>query len=103
VTISNLSCIYPYYPIDFRIYAPDGDGKTKNEHFREVFLAAIKDKKLKALIILFDSWEASVENLKLIETEHRANQLVSTSPDTDYRQCLTVAQLLADLHAKHGE
>ena len=26
-----------FYPIDFRIYSPEADGKTKNEHFREMF------------------------------------------------------------------
>ena len=25
-----------YYPIDFRIYAKPMDGKTKNDHFREM-------------------------------------------------------------------
>ena len=27
-----------FWPIDYRIYAPQADGKTKNEHFREMFL-----------------------------------------------------------------
>jgi hypothetical protein len=45
-----------FYPIAFRIYAPDTDGKTKNEHFREMLLAALETKKLLAQTILFDSW-----------------------------------------------
>ena len=28
-------------PIDFRIYAPDEDGKTKNDHFREMIKLAL--------------------------------------------------------------
>lgn len=80
-----------YYPIDFRIYAPDSDGKTKNDHFREMFLAAIEAKQLLARTILFDTWYASVDNLKLIHNKGRyfvttlkANRMISLSPQTGY-------------------
>ncbi len=55
-----------FAPIDYRLYAPMQDGKTKNEHFREMVIAAKTDKKIKAQTLLFDSWYASVDNLKLI-------------------------------------
>jgi hypothetical protein len=55
-----------FYPIDYRIYAPDQDGKTKNEHFTEMVINAVYAKKIKAKRILFDSWYASAENLKLV-------------------------------------
>src|SRR6266542_5503895 len=55
-----------FYPIDYRIYAPDQDGKTKNEHFSEMVLNAVYAKKIQAKRILFDSWYASAENLKLV-------------------------------------
>ena len=55
-----------YYPIDFRVYAPDTDAKTKNEHFAFMFMAAVESKQLQAHTVLFDSWYASVANLKLI-------------------------------------
>src|SRR5712692_7804989 len=42
------------YPIDYRVYAPDVDGKTKNEHLQEMFVNAIDQKQLKARTILFD-------------------------------------------------
>ena len=29
-----------FYPINYRVYNPDEDGKTKNEHFREMFSQA---------------------------------------------------------------
>lgn len=29
-----------FYPIDYRISAPETDGKTKNDHFREMFARA---------------------------------------------------------------
>jgi hypothetical protein len=56
-----------FYPLDYRIYDPAGDGKTKNQHFREMLLRAVSDKRLQAKTMLFDSWYASVDNLKLLE------------------------------------
>ena len=29
-------------PVDFRVYAPDEDGKTKNDHFREMIKLAVE-------------------------------------------------------------
>jgi len=55
-----------FYPIDYRIYAREQDGKTKNEHFSEMVINAVYAKKIKAKWILFDSWYASAENLMLI-------------------------------------
>ena len=40
--------------IDYRIYHPETDGKTKNEHFREMFMDLVKQTRT----ILFDSWYA---------------------------------------------
>lgn len=80
-----------FYPIDYRVYAPDVDHKSKNDHFREMFLHAADNKKLKARTILFDAWYASSENLKLIHrrrwtffTTLKSNRLVSLSKDQGY-------------------
>ena len=80
-----------FYPIDYRIYAPEADGKTKNDHFREMFLNALSDKGIQAKTLLFDSWYASVDNLKLIHragryfvTTLKANRMVSLSKETGY-------------------
>jgi len=80
-----------FYPIDYRIYAPEADGKTKNDHFREMLLQAKSDKQIKARTMLFDSWYASVDNLKLIVrlamffvTTLKDNRLVSLSKETGY-------------------
>lgn len=80
-----------FYPIDYRIYDPKGDGKTKQEHFREMFVRAIADKRIQAQTILFDNWYASVENLKLIHragryfvTTVKSNRKVSASKETGY-------------------
>jgi hypothetical protein len=80
-----------FYPIDYRVYAPDVDGKTKNDHFQEMFVNAIDQKQLQARTILFDGWYASAENLKLIHRRQRiffttlkSNRLVSLSKEQGY-------------------
>jgi hypothetical protein len=80
-----------FYPIDYRVYAPDVDGKTKNHHFQEMFVNALDQKHLYARTILFDGWYASAENLKLIHRRKRiffttlkSNRLVSLSKDQGY-------------------
>ena len=80
-----------FYPIDYRIYAPEADGKTKNDHFGDMLRSAKHDKHIQAQTILFDSWYASLENLKLIVrldmffvTTLKANRLVSLSKEGGY-------------------
>jgi len=85
-----------FYPVDYRIYDPVSDGKTKNQHCREMLLRAISDKRLHARTLhartlLFDAWYASVDNLKLIErlgrclvTTLKSNRLVSLSKEQGY-------------------
>jgi hypothetical protein len=80
-----------YHPIDFRIYAPDQDGKTKNDHFQDMLVAAKKEKGIKAQTVLMDSWYASVPNLKLIHrmdmiffTTLKENRLVSLTKEGGY-------------------
>jgi len=80
-----------FYPIDYRIYAPDQDGKTKNAHFVEMLRNAVSDKQIQAKFILFDTWYASAENLKLVHrlgliffTTLKSNRMVSLSKETGY-------------------
>lgn len=77
-----------FYPMDYRIYAPDQDGKSKNDHFAEMVINAVFAKKIKAKRILFDNWYASAENLKLVHrldlvffTTLKSNRMVSLSKE----------------------
>jgi hypothetical protein len=99
---------HEFYPIDFRLYAPDQDGKTKNAHFLEMLLRAKSDKQIKANTILFDSWYASVNNLKVIHrlgmvfvTTLKDNRLVSVSKEAGYVHLDTLAWEPAEL--QHGQ
>ncbi len=81
-----------YYPINYRIYNPDSDGKSKNDHFQEMFRQAIVNQKIKARNIAFDSWYASVDNLKMIHrsgwtfyTNLKSNRKVSITKEVGYQ------------------
>ena len=81
-----------FYPINYRVYNPDEDGKTKNEHFREMFVQANWSQQIRARNIAFDCWYASADNLKLIHrsgwtffTTLRSNRKVSLSKETGYQ------------------
>jgi hypothetical protein len=80
-----------FYPIDYRVYAPDVDGKTKNDHLAELLVNALEQQLSQARTILFDGWYASAENLKLIHRRKRIffttlknNRLVSLSKESGY-------------------
>jgi len=81
-----------FYPVNYRVYNPDEDGKTKNDHFREMFVQANESHRIKARNIAFDSWYASADNLKLIHrsgwtffTTLKSNRKVSLSKETGYQ------------------
>jgi hypothetical protein len=80
-----------HYPVDYRIYNHADDGKTKNDHFKDMLVNAIADKGLKAKTVLFGSWYASWENLKLVYalkrtfyTTLKSNRRVSLSKEDGY-------------------
>lgn len=52
-------------PIDLRIYEPKEDGKTKNDHFRELLKVA-KRREVKPEAVIADSWYSSLDNLKTV-------------------------------------
>lgn len=54
-------------PIDYRVFDKDRDGKTKNDHFAEMLLEAF-ERNFNPELVCFDSWYASIDNLKLCRT-----------------------------------
>lgn len=54
-------------PVDYRVFDKDRDGKTKNDHFAEMLLAAY-ERGFNPELVCFDSWYGSVENLKLVRS-----------------------------------
>lgn len=72
-------------PCDFRLYDKPIGGQTKNESFRAM-LAEAKVRGMQPTMVAFDSWYASLENLKFLRdtvqrpwfTRFAANRMVST-------------------------
>ena len=54
-----------YLPIDYRVWDPDRDGKSKHDHAREMFGKAL-DREFCPDWVLFDSWYASVAPMKMV-------------------------------------
>ena len=81
-----------FLPLDFRVYAPDADGLTKNEHFQAMFAQVVAENQLLARTVLFDSWYAASANLKQIHragwtffTTLKSNRLVSLTKESGYQ------------------
>ena len=86
-----------FLPLDYRIYAPDEDKKTKNDHFRDLFDGVVAAGKILARTILFDSWYAGSTNLKHIHragwtffTTLKSNRLVSLTKESGYQSLDTL-------------
>jgi Transposase DDE domain len=80
-----------YYPIDYRIFAPEYEKATKNDHFLAMLKTAFDVHDIRAKYILFDSWYASVANLKYIHRKDRifyttlkSNRLISITKEEGY-------------------
>lgn len=52
-------------PMDYRIYHPPEDGKTKNDQFREMLVRA-KERGVTPEAVIADSWYSSLNNVKCI-------------------------------------
>jgi hypothetical protein len=70
-------------PCDYRLYDKAGDGRTKNDHARDL-LATAKARGFAPAMVLFDSWYASLANLKAVRahgwhwtTQLKANRAVN--------------------------
>ena len=53
--------------IDYRIYDPDTDKKTKIDHVEEMMLNAINNKKIPFKTVLMDGWYATQRLMGLID------------------------------------
>ena len=71
--IGVVTCVYvnpkidQFWIIDYRIYDPAGDGKTKLEHMHEMLLNCVYQKSLEFWAVLMDTWYATKEIMLQIE------------------------------------
>jgi hypothetical protein len=73
--IGLVSCVYvnpisgQFWVIDYRIYDPDGDGKTKLDHVIEMLESLIYQKLLPFHSVLMDSWYATKKLMQYIDKQ----------------------------------
>ena len=86
-----------FLPLDYRIYAPDEDQKTKNAHFLNLFDAVVAESQVLARTLLFDFWYAGSTSLKRIQsagwtffTTLKGNRRVSVTKETGYQELDTL-------------
>jgi hypothetical protein len=75
--IGIVNCLYvnpktkQYWIIDWRVYAPDEDEKSKLQHVQEMFDDAIHVKQLAFSTVLMDSWYATTELMLHIDDANK--------------------------------
>jgi len=71
--IGIVTCVYvnpeldQFWIIDYRIYDPAGDGKTKLDHVQDMLLNCVHQKQLQFWAVLMDSWYATPKIMLAIE------------------------------------
>jgi len=72
--IGVVTCVYvnpatdQFWLIDYRIYDPDGDGKTKLDHVRDMVTNVVHHKQVPFYAVLMDTWYATKDLLRVIES-----------------------------------
>jgi Transposase DDE domain len=113
--IGVVTCVYinpeldQFWVIDYRIYDPDGDGKTKLDHGRDMLNNAMSDKQLPFRGVLMDSWYAERKLMLHIERLNKVyycplkdNRQVDDSAEQSGYQRVDSLQW-ADSEAQHGK
>lgn len=71
--IGVVTCVYvnpltdQFWLIDYRIYDPTGDGKTKLDHLCEMLTNVVHQKRLPFHAVLMDTWYATKDVMRFIE------------------------------------
>ena len=113
--IGVVNCVYinpeldQFWIIDYRIYDPDGDGKTKLDHVREMLNKALSDKQLPFRGVLMDRWYAERKLMLHIERLNKVyycplkdNRQVDDSPEQSGYQRLDSLQW-TEREGQHGK
>ena len=72
--IGVVTCVYvnpaldQFWLIDYRIYDPDGDGKSKLDHVRDMLVNSVYQKHLPFEAVLMDTWYATRDLMLFIES-----------------------------------
>jgi Transposase DDE domain len=75
--IGVVTCVYVnpttdcFWLIDYRVYDPDGDGKTKLDHVQDMLAHVVQHKQLPFHAVLMDTWYATKDLMLFIESVHK--------------------------------
>ncbi|MGA7953029.1 MAG: transposase [Gloeobacterales cyanobacterium] len=75
--IGLISCLYvnphteQFWIIDYRLYEPDGDGKSKLDHLLDMFSQVLEHKALPFRAVLMDSWYAAQKVMAAIDNANK--------------------------------
>lgn len=111
--IGVVNCVYVnpelqrFWVIDYRIYAPDFDKKTKLDHAREMFDNALDKKQIPFRNVLMDTWYATSELMchihrrgKYFYCPIKSNRLVRLNDQENYQHAKNI--LLKDNEKQEG-
>lgn len=95
--IGVVTCVYvnpdigKFWVIDYRIFDPERDGKSKLDHLLEMWRTILHVEQVPFRIVLMDSWYATMKVMKSIEKAKKiyycplkSNRQVTQSPDDPY-------------------
>ena len=75
--IGVVTCVYvnpeldQFWLVDYRIYDPEGDGKSKLDHVDDMLSHTVYQKQLPFYAVLMDTWYATKPLMQLIESLHK--------------------------------
>jgi hypothetical protein len=113
--IGVVTCVYvhpdtdQFWLIDYRIYDPEGDGKSKLDHVREMLTNVVYQKQLPVQAVLMDTWYATKDFMLFIESLSQIyycplkdnRQVDDSGSQQPYRRVDTLAWNAQDL--AHGK
>jgi Transposase DDE domain len=113
--IGVVTCVYvhpdtdQFWLIDYRIYDPEGDGKSKLDHVREMLTNVVYQKQLPVQAVLMDTWYATKDFMLFIESLSKIydcplkdnRQVDDSGRQQPYRRVDTLAWNAQDL--AHGK
>ncbi len=97
--IGIVTCVYvnpdigKFWIIDYRIFDPDRDGRSKLDHLLEMWRTILHVEQIPFRTVLMDSWYATMKVMKAIEKAKKvyycplkSNRQVTQNPDDDYNR-----------------
>ncbi len=110
--IGIVTCVYvnpdvdKFWVIDYRIFDPERDGRSKLDHLSDMWRTLIHVEKLPFKTVLMDSWYATMKVMKMVEKAGKvyycplkSNRQVTESPDDDYARVDSLDWSAAELEA----